>query len=1148
MSFVHLHTHSHYSLLDGLGTIDQLVNAAKELEMPALALTDHGVMYGAIEFYQKSLKAGIKPILGLEAYLSDEQLSTTPSRSQKPYHLTLLAYNTTGYQNLLKLTTVAHLEGFYYKPRVDWDILEKHSEGLLALTGCLNGPVARHLAQDNQTQAETNLQRLLDIFGPDNLYLELQHRPSLPAQSVVNQALQKLAKKFSLPLVATNDVHYVKSADALAHDILICMQTKVKISDKDRMSYIGEDYSLLSAEEMSQNFADIPEAISNTIVIAERCQVTIELGKINLPHFEVPDGLSPEDYVKQLCHKGCITRFGLPYDQLEHSVQDRLDYELEIIGKTGFAAYFLIVQDFVNWAKQNNIVVGPGRGSAAGSLVSYLLNITDVDPIKYNLLFERFLNPERISMPDIDMDFADSRREDVLKYVEGKYGSDHVAQIITFGTMAARAAVRDVGRVLNYSYSFCDRISKLIPMFSNLTDALVKVKELQDIYNEDDQAKRLIDAAKQLEGVARHASTHACAVLITKEPLVHHVPLQYSSADDNSIISQYSMHPVEDLGLLKMDFLGLKNLTILETALKIIRKTTGDVINLQAIPLEDKETFKLFQRGDTTGVFQMESSGMTRYLKKLKPTSIEDIIAMISLYRPGPMEFIDDYIGGKLGTRQIEYLHPDLEPILANTYGIAVYQEQILEIARKLAGFSYGQADILRKAVGKKIKKLLDEQEELLIRGMVANGINKETAQKLWEFIVPFARYGFNRSHAACYAMISFQTAYLKAHYPAQFMAALLTADLGDIDKVSKEVHECTKMGLRVLPPDVNESFTTFAVVPNADGTPSTTLRFGLNAIKNVGEHISEAIIEERKANGHYTDLEDLLKRITDKDLNKKSLESLIKAGALDAFGERGQLLANLETLLAFNKKIQTNTKLGKSDLFADLPMQVSSKLKLAEAESVPSWVSLGWEKELLGLYVSDHPFKSYLPWLKDSIATLHSLRQREDQDVTVAGVITSIHKIVTKAGDPMLFVTIEDSTDATEIIIFPKLLAKTQEIWEPNRLVIANGKVSDKDGSPKLLTESVSILTEEVLQRYQKQTGNNTKLWITLPHGTTKNQLEEVKKALSASTGHIPVYMIMSNGTTKKIKTSFSVTISDQLKFAVEKVLGERCWAVEER
>ncbi len=1148
MPFVHLHTHSHYSLLDGLGTIDQLVNAAKELEMPALALTDHGVMYGAVEFYQKALKAGIKPILGVEAYISEEPISATPSRNQKPYHLTLLAYNNTGYQNLLKLTSIAHLQGFYYKPRVDWEILAQHASGLIALTGCLNGPVARPLAQEQTDLAETNLNRLKTIFGADNLYVELQHRPTLPAQSLVNQALQKLAKKHNLPLVATNDVHYVRTEDSLAHDILICMQTKAKITDKDRMSYIGEDYSLLSADDMTRNFADVPEAISNTVTIAERCQVNIELGKINLPHFEVPDGLSPEDYVKQLCDKGCITRFGLPYDQLEHSVQDRLDYELEIIGKTGFAAYFLIVQDFVNWAKQNNIVVGPGRGSAAGSLVSYLLNITDVDPIKYKLLFERFLNPERISMPDIDMDFADIRREDVLKYVEGKYGSDHVAQIITFGTMAARAAVRDVGRVLNYSYSFCDRISKLIPMFSSLNEALEKVKELQDIYNEDDQAKRLIDAAKQLEGVARHASTHACAVLITKDPLVQHVPLQYSSADDNSIISQYSMHPVEDLGLLKMDFLGLKNLTILETALKIIKKTTGQQISLQAIPLEDEATFKLFQRGDTTGVFQMESSGMTRYLKKLKPTSIEDIIAMISLYRPGPMEFIDDYIGGKLGTRQIEYLHPDLEPILSNTYGIAVYQEQILEIARKLAGFSYGQADILRKAVGKKIKKLLDEQEELLVRGMVAHGINQETAQKLWEFIVPFARYGFNRSHAACYAMISFQTAYLKAHFPAQFMAALLTADLGDIDKVSKEVHECTKMGLRVLPPDVNESFTTFAVVPNADGTPSTTLRFGLNAIKNVGEHISEAIIEERKAHGHYTDLEDLLKRITDKDLNKKSLESLIKAGALDAFGERGQLLANLETLLAFNKKIQTNTKLGKSDLFADLPVAVSTKLKLAEAEPVANWVALGWEKELLGLYVSDHPFKSYLPWLKGAITTLKSLRQQEGAEVTVAGVITNIHKILTKAGDPMLFVTIEDSTDATEIIIFPKLLAKTQEIWQPNVMVIANGKVSDKDGSPKLLTESVSILTEEVLQRYQKQTGSNTKLWITLPAGTTKNQLEEVKQALTASSGHIPVYMIMSNGTTKKIKTSFSVTISDQLKFAVEKVLGEGCWAVEER
>jgi len=1147
MDFVHLHTHSHYSLLDGLGKIDGLIEAAKKHKMTALALTDHGTLYGAIEFYQKCTAAGIKPIIGLETYLTNGSLQQ--QTKEKPYHLILLAKNKTGYKNLLKLTTIAHLEGFYYKPRIDWQVLTENSEGLIALTACLGGPIARPIAEGKIDEAEKNLQKLLDIFGTDNLFLEMQNRPSIATQSLVNEQYKKLGKKFNVGLVATNDIHYINKEDANAHDILICLQTKSKITDKDRMSFIGEDYSLTSGEQMAEAFPDTPEAISNTVKIADNCNLELEFGKINLPSFELPEGETPEDYLKKLCLAGVEKRFGKKFSDLDQEIKDRLGYELEVITKTGFAAYFLIVQDFVNWAKNNGVVVGPGRGSAAGSLVSYLTNITNVDPIKYNLLFERFLNPERISMPDIDMDFADIRRDEVLKYVENKYGKDHVSQIITFGTMAARAAIRDVGRVLGISYNFCDRLAKLIPMFTPLAVALEKVKELKEIYDNDPDAKRLLDSASQLEGVARHASTHACAVLITKEPLVNHVPLQFSTAHDQAIISQYSMHPVEDLGLLKMDFLGLKNLTILETAIEIIDKTVNQKISLDDLPLNDEETFALLQRGDTTGIFQLESSGMTRYLKKLKPSTIEDIIAMISLYRPGPMEFIDDYINGKHGRRRITYLHPALEPILSKTYGIAIYQEQIMEIARKVAGFTYGQADILRKAVGKKIKKLLDEQEDLMVQGMVNNGINKETAKKIWDFIIPFARYGFNRSHAASYAMISYQTAYLKAHYPAQFMAALMTADLGDTDKVAKQVQECRKMGIEVLPPDVNESYRIFTAVMNEERTNPTHIRFGLNAIKNVGEHISLAIIHERKANGSFKNLEDFLTRIADKDLNKKSLESLIKCGALDTFGDRGLMLYNMDTLLAFNKKIQQDAKLGQNNLFSDLPLnQTVSQLKLSEAPKIEPHQRLAWEKELLGLYISDHPFKSYLPWMKNDITTINNVIHAEGQQKTVAGIITILHKIITKSGEPMLFVTIEDSTGSMEIIIFPKMLSSQLGLFELGKFVIAKGKVSEKDGNPKLLPDEVTELTTEKLQEYQRRAGQDMRLWLTLPTGFTKNQLNELTQIICDNPGGIPIYMIINNGSQKKIKTNLLINITEKNMNQIQEMIGQANWYLEKR
>ncbi|MFA5127346.1 MAG: DNA polymerase III subunit alpha [Patescibacteria group bacterium] len=1144
--FVHLHTHSHYSLLDGLGTIDQLINRVKEYGGQALALTDHGVMYGTIEFYQKCKKAGIKPIIGVEMYIATQSMHDRQSK-EKPYHLVLLAKDNQGYKNLLKITTLAHLEGFYYKPRIDWDTLKNYSQGLIATTACLNGPLARHILAKQDSTAQNMLQKLLDIFGPDNLYLELQWR-HFPEQKIINEYLKKLAQTYHLPLIATNDIHYIDSSDDQAHDVLLCIQTKHKQSDKDRMSYLGEDYSLYSEEKIRELFPDCEEVIANSAKLAEQCNVEIELGKIQLPDYQLPAGTTADQELRRLTYEGLNKKFSYNENDAPADIKERLEYELSVIAKTGFASYFLIVQDFVNWAKQEKIVVGPGRGSAAGSLVSYLIGITNIDPIKYDLLFERFLNPERVSMPDIDMDFADTRRNEVIQYVENKYGKDHVAQIITFGTMAARASVRDVGRVMNYSYSYCDSIAKLIPMFSSLNEALETVEELKKIYNEDPEAQRLLDMAKKVEGLARHTSTHACGVLITKEPLVNYTPLQYASSDDKTIISQYSLHPVEDLGLLKMDFLGLKNLTILEQTIEIVEATKKIKIDIDNIPLDDQATFNILQKGETTGVFQLESGGMKRYLKRLQPTELEDIIAMVALYRPGPMEFIPDFIAGKQDQSQISYLHPRLEPILKNTYGIAVYQEQIMRIARDLAGFTYGQADVLRKAVGKKIKELLAEQETAMINGMIKNGIDKKSAQAIWDFIIPFARYGFNRSHAACYAMISYQTAYLKANHSEAFMAALLTADQNNIDRVTIEINECRKMGIEVMPPDVNESFSNFAVVINKENPQALgKIRFGLMAIKNVGGNITKVIIHERKANGPYKSLADFLARIKDKDLNKKSLESLIKCGALDSLASRGQALGNIDKLLDFHKKIQADHKNGQHNLFADLPLAAPIlNLKLDEYSDISAEKKLSWEKELLGLYLSNHPFKETMGSLKNCITPLKELKNLNEKNVRVAGIITAIQKIITHKGQAMLFVTIEDSLGSSELLVFPKTLEKTYGLWQDEQKILVDGRVSDKDGQAKILVENAQILSHKLIAELNAKNFGQQKLHIILPADFTKEKLKDLKNILEQHKGSTPVYLEIHNGQVRKIKIDLKVLPDKNLQQAIKQFLGAESWQLE--
>lgn len=1143
--FIHLHTHSHYSLLDGLGTPDQLIAHAKEQGVSALALTDHGTMYGAIEFYQKCKQAGIKPILGVEAYIATGQMTDKNSK-EKPYHLVLLAKNNQGYKNLLKLTTLAHLEGFYYKPRLDWETLKKYSAGLIASTACLAGPLARHIQAGQDTKVDQNIKILLDIFGPNNLFLEMQYANN-SQQKIVNEAYKTLSKKYNIPLIITNDVHYIKSEDDQAHDVLLCIQTKQKQNNKDRMSYLGEDYSMIDESKALEWFgSEAQEAIDNTNKIAARCNIEIELGVIQLPDYELPKNTNADDELRRLCIAGIKKRYDFDSRDIPQNILERLNYELSVIKKTGYATYFLIVQDFVNWAKNQSIIVGPGRGSAAGSLVSYLINITNIDPLKYNLIFERFLNPERVSMPDIDLDFADTRRDEVIKYVEDKYGKDHVAQIITFGTMAARAAVRDVGRVLGYSYAYCDQIAKMIPMFTSLGEALRNVDELKKIYAEDPEAQYLLDMAKKLEGLARHSSTHACAVLITKEPLTNYTPLQYASGDDKTIISQYSMHPVEDLGLLKMDFLGLKNLTILEQTIDIIEATRNIKIDLDNLPLDDKKTFELFQAGKTTGVFQLESGGMKRYLKQLQPTELEDIIAMVSLYRPGPMEFIPDFIAGKHGNKKVTYLHPKLEPILKNTYGIAIYQEQIMRIASDLAGFTYGQADVLRKAVGKKIKELLDEQEEKLVTGMIENGIDKKTAEKIWEFIVPFARYGFNRSHAACYAMIAYQTAYLKSNFPEAFMAALLSSDQDNIDRVTIEIKECQKMGIDVLAPDINESFANFSVVESKDKNKLGQIRFGLNAVKNVGRNITKVIIKERKSKGPYKSMEDFLVRIKDKDLNKKSLESLIKVGAFDKFISRGQALGNLNALLEFNKKIQNEHKSGQNNLFADLPMTAPTlSLKLDDFSDTDTETKLSWEKELMGLYISDHPFKPYINTLKSHITTLNKIKGNEGKNVKVAGVITNIHKITTHKGKAMLFIMIEDSTYSTELIVFPKTLESTFSLWRDENKVMVEGKVSDKDGQVKILVEKAELLNDKLINNLNAKKLAEKKIWLLLPPGFDKDKMAQLKSILDTSPGLSPVYLQINNGKVRKIKTNIKVLPNKKLQEKIIAFLGPNSWSI---
>jgi DNA polymerase-3 subunit alpha len=1069
IKFTHLHTHSHYSLLDGLTKVNEMVARAKETGMDSIALTDHGVLYGAVEFYKLARKHGIKPILGVEAYIAPRD-RFSKENGERYSHLILLVENQTGWKNLIKLVSKAHLEGFYYKPRMDKDLLREYHEGLIALSACLGGEVARALTGDHYEEAKRIALEYQEIFGKGNYFLEIQKHPGIPESEKIESMLVKLSQETGIPLVATQDSHYTHSEDAEYHDVLLAVQTGNQLTDDDRMTMKSDDFSILSPEAMLAKFSSIPggaEAVVRTHEIAERCNVELELippyghGTYLLPEFPKPDGKSANDYMRELIEERLSDKY--PSGAQTKEMRDRLEYEIGVIEKTGFADYFLIVQDLIHWAKVHGIAVGPGRGSAAGSIVSYVLDITDIDPLAYGLLFERFLNPERISMPDIDIDFADSRREEVLAYAREKYGEDHVARIITFGTMAARAAIRDAGRAMGYSYAFCDQIAKLIPFNPTqgmkegwLDECLKKVQELKAIYDTNPEAKKLIDTARHLEGVARHASVHACGTVIAKDPLIERAPLQFAPGEEDIIITQFDMHVVEDLGLLKIDFLGLKNLTIIEDALRLIKELRDVTIDISKIPLDDKKTYELLQKGDTTGVFQFESSGMRRYMKEIKPTQLEDLIALVALFRPGPMENIPSFIKRKHGQERITYLHPKLEPILGNTYGIGVYQEQMMQIARDLAGYTLPEADTLRKAIGKKIKSLLDEQKAKLTGGMVKNGIPAKIANEIWELFPAFARYGFNKSHAACYAMIGYQTAYLKANYPEEFTAGVLNSEMNDIERISFLIQEAKQSGVEILPPDVNRSFINF--------TPEgPKIRFGLLAIKNVGSEVTRAIIEERARGGPYENFENFLSRIQHKDLNKKSIESLAKSGAFDSLGvERKQILENMDEILRFVNALKRGGMDQANSLFGATAPTITLKLK--PATPATSGEKLIWEKELIGFFISAHPMTNFATAIEHykckPISEILTITD-EKKIYRTAGLVSKVKKIFTKSGQPMIFATIEDGSggQSIEVVVFNSVLEKTSTAWTENACVIVDGRVSHRDGEVKMLCENAKKL-----------------------------------------------------------------------------------------
>ena len=1095
MSFTHLHVHTEYSLLDGSNKIKEYVSRVKELGMNSAAITDHGVMYGVIDFYKAARAAGIKPVLGCEVYVApgsrfDRELSHGDDRY---YHLVLLAENNQGYQNLMKIVSKGFVEGYYYKPRVDMEVLETYHEGIIALSACLAGEVQRYLVRGLYEEAKETACKYEKCFGKGNFFLELQDH-GIPDQKTVNAGLMRMSEETGIELVATNDVHYTYAEDAEPHDILLCLQTGKKLSDENRMRYEGGQYFVKSEEEMRALFPYAAQAIDNTQKIADRCNVEIEFGVTKLPHFDVPEGYDSWTYLNKLCHEGLVRRYPDKHEEL----LPKLDYELSVIQKMGYVDYFLIVWDFINYARTHGIPVGPGRGSAAGSLVSYTTGITNIDPIRYNLLFERFLNPERVTMPDIDIDFCYERRSEVIDYVIEKYGKDCVTQIVTFGTLAARGVIRDVGRVMDLPYNFCDTIAKNIPNELNITidKALIMNPELRSMYESDETVKRLIDMAKRLEGLPRHTSMHAAGVVISQKAMDEYVPLSRSS--DGTITTQFVMTTIEELGLLKMDFLGLRTLTVISDAVKLVEKNHGIKIDVDNIDYNDKKVLDSIGTGRCDGVFQLESAGMKNFMKELKPQSLEDVIAGISLYRPGPMDFIPKYIKGKNEPESVTYVCKELEPILEPTYGCIVYQEQVMQIVQNLAGYTMGQADNIRRAMSKKKQYVIDAErqnfvygnEEQGIKGCIANGISEQAANQIYDSMVDFAKYAFNKSHAAAYAVVAYQTAYLKYYYPVEFMAALMTSVIDNTRKVAEYIYSCRQMGIKVLSPDINEGEGRF--LATKDG-----IRYGMYAIKSIGRQVIDIILAEREANGKYITLSDFLSRVAGREVNKRAVENLIKAGACDGLdGNRQQMLLVYNTLIDNLNQEKKNSLAGQMSLF-DLVSEEEKKayeVRFPNVEEYTKEIKLGFEKEVLGIYLSGHPLEEYEEkWRKNISAVTadfmldeetNAVKIKDNQSVVIGGIITEKTIKYTKQNKAMAFITVEDLFGTVEVIIFPRDYEKySRYLNEDEKVFVAGHANVEEDKNGKLICEKIYSFDD-----------TKRELWLQF---ATKESYEEKEKEL---------------------------------------------------
>ncbi len=1147
--FVHLHVHSEYSLLDGMSRIKDLPVRAKELGMKAIALTDHGVMYGAVDFYKECKKNDIKPIIGCEVYVAPRSRFEKEAGRDSGYnHLILLAKNKEGYQNLSKLVSLSFVEGFYYKPRIDLEILEKYSEGLICLSACLAGSLSQALIQDDMQKAEEIALWHKRVFK-DDYYIEIQHN-GLRQQIMINQKLIQLARKLDIPLVATNDAHYLKKEDSYFHEVLLCIQTGKRMSDEDRMRFETQEFYIKSPEEMADYFSEFPDAIENTVKIAEKCNYDFEFGVTKLPNYDVPEEYATHlDYFKDLCYKGIKKRYG---ENPAEEVMSRLEYEISVIDKMGYVDYFLIVWDYINYAKSVEIPVGPGRGSGAGSIAAYAIGITDIDPLKYGLLFERFLNPERVSMPDFDVDFCYERRGEVIEYVERKYGKDHVSQIITFGTMAARMVIRDVGRVLDYPYSETDKLAKMIPMEVHITipKALEQNREFKELYESNPSVKQLIDIAIKLEGLPRQASTHACGIVITKDPVDTYVPLY---VNDGNISTQYTMNLLEELGLLKMDFLGLRTLTVISDTEKLVKQNRGIDVEYDK-EMNDSKVYKLWANGESIGIFQFESQGMTNFMKELKPDCLEDIIAGVSLYRPGPMDQIPRYIKGKQNPGHNVYTHPALEPILNVTYGCMVYQEQVMQIVRELAGYSLGRADLVRRAMGKKkldvmakereyfINGQVDENGNVLVPGCVRNGIDKESANKIFDEMAEFAKYAFNKSHAAAYSVVSYRTAYLKTYYPAEFMAATLNSFLGNLDKVPVYIYECKRLNIEILKPDINKSFTKFTVQDNK-------IRFGLGSIKNVGVSAIETVIAERIKNGEFKSFTDFCERIQSGTVNKKCIECLIKAGCFDSMSQtRATLLASFEKIMDTINNQGRNSLANQVTMFDIVEPEETVKYQYTVLKELDERELLSQEKEMLGIYVSGHPLEK----LREAISNQTNITSiqikdlneensgnfKDGQTVKYAGTITGIKKKYTKRNTIMAFVTVEDLYGSAELVVFDSVYSRCDSILIDENVVLVEGRLNIKeDEEARIIVQNIKEFSEN--DSANNSNGRKTKMIIDITE-LTSNQKERLKGAIKFFSGD-KVNMRLSIIEKTQEKPCGAIFLTEETLEQFKEIVGEK-------